>query len=114
MNPAELQTRLIDTDLAFRVTDRFGDYGIVGAVLTRADGEALHIDVFLLSCRALGRRVEQEMLSALAEVSRGRFTRLVGVYRPTPRNHIVSRFYAENGFVLVSESPDESVWELPL
>lgn len=50
-----------------RVRDRFGDYGLVGAMLARAADDALNVDLFLLSCRALGRGVEHAMVARLGE-----------------------------------------------
>jgi FkbH-like protein len=58
--------------LAIRVTDRFGDYGIVGLLLLTATSEALIADTFLLSCRALGRGVEHRMLATLGQIARER------------------------------------------
>lgn len=49
------------------VTDRFGDYGNVGAVLYSFDSSALVVDSFLLSCRALGRGVEHAMVRYLGQ-----------------------------------------------
>ena len=59
-----MQARIVD------VRDRFGDYGIVGLLLFEARGEAMRVDTFLLSCRALGRRVEHHMLAHLGELAR--------------------------------------------
>ncbi|MRN57056.1 non-ribosomal peptide synthetase [Paenibacillus monticola] len=47
------------------VADRFGDYGLVGVILTKEVNETLEIDTFLLSCRVLGRKVEQAILGVL-------------------------------------------------
>ncbi len=52
-----------------RVRDRFGDYGTVGLMLTREDSGRLWAETFLLSCRALGKGVEQRMLRYLGEVA---------------------------------------------
>ena len=52
---------------AVEVADRFGSYGLVGVLIFRAAGEALEIDTFLLSCRALGRGVEHRMLAWLGD-----------------------------------------------
>lgn len=52
------------------VSDRFGDYGLVGLVLYSLTPDALQIDTFLLSCRALGRGVEHQILAELATVAR--------------------------------------------
>ncbi len=57
---------------AVRVEDRFGHYGIVGAVFFSATADALVTDTFLLSCRALGRGVEHRMLATLGERARAR------------------------------------------
>jgi hypothetical protein len=52
-----------------RVRDRFGDYGLTGAMIFRASADTLLVDTFLLSCRALGRGVEHRMVSALGEIA---------------------------------------------
>ena len=52
------------------VSDRFGDYGAVGLMIFREDGGRLWAETFLLSCRALGKGVEQRMLRYLGEVAR--------------------------------------------
>jgi amino acid adenylation domain-containing protein/FkbH-like protein/non-ribosomal peptide synthase protein (TIGR01720 family) len=52
-----------------RVSDRFGDYGLVGVILYRAERGTLEVDTFLLSCRALARGVEQSMARHLADVA---------------------------------------------
>jgi FkbH-like protein/FkbM family methyltransferase len=51
--------------LAVEVRDRFGDYGLVGTMMYEVTPEALKVDTFLLSCRALGRGVEHCMLAKL-------------------------------------------------
>jgi FkbH-like protein len=55
--------------LVVHVKDRFGDYGLVGAMIFVVDSSALVVDTFLLSCRALGRGVEHRMLAKLGEIA---------------------------------------------
>ena len=55
--------------LAVSVKDRFGDYGLTGAIIFRIQGRALLVDTFLLSCRALGRGVEHRMVARLGEIA---------------------------------------------
>jgi len=55
--------------LTVSVKDRFGDYGLTGAVLFQTGGPALQVDTFLLSCRALGRGVEHRMVARLGEIA---------------------------------------------
>ena len=58
--------------LAVHVSDRFGSYGLAGVMLFRGGVDALAIDTFLLSCRALGRGVEHRMLAALGHIAQER------------------------------------------
>jgi FkbH-like protein len=48
--------------LAISVSDRFGDNGLVGIVSFQVEGVVGQIFDFVLSCRAMGRRVEDAML----------------------------------------------------
>lgn len=75
--------------LVVEVNDRFGQYGLVGAMLTEADfnKKTLKVDTFLLSCRVLGRGVEHLMLAKLGEMANGMGLKYVDViYQPTPKN----------------------------
>jgi FkbH-like protein len=58
--------------LVVEVSDRFGEYGLVGVIMFRAGGETLEVDTFLLSCRVLGRGVEHQMLAKLGEIAEER------------------------------------------
>jgi FkbH-like protein len=51
------------------VRDRFGDYGIVGVMVSKPNGDALVVDTLLLSCRVLGRGVEHAMLRRLGDIA---------------------------------------------
>jgi len=53
--------------LAVRVEDRFGDYGLVGAMSCKYETDFCTIGSFLLSCRALGRGVEDQMVRVLGQ-----------------------------------------------
>ncbi|MET9831163.1 SDR family NAD(P)-dependent oxidoreductase [Streptomyces sp. NPDC006385] len=46
--------------------DRFGDYGQIGLLAVRRDGDRLDVLAWLMSCRALGRGVEERLLRWLA------------------------------------------------
>ncbi len=50
---------------SIEVSDRFGDYGLVGVLIFGPRGDALEVDTFLLSCRVLGRGVEHAMMGEL-------------------------------------------------
>ena len=103
---------------AVRVTDRFGDNGLVSVVIGRRDGDAVELDSWLMSCRVLGRKVEDAVLRVVAgrALEHGA-ARLIGRYRPTSKNGLVRDMYPRLGFTPADSLPlraDETVWELPL
>jgi len=62
---AEPDRRLWTVDVA----DRFGDYGLTGAVIATVDAGVLRVDALLLSCRVLGRGVEHRVVAALGRLA---------------------------------------------
>jgi FkbH-like protein len=98
-----------------RLVDKFGDNGIICVVICRATGsDVWTIDTWLMSCRVLGRRVEQAVLGEILKQARSLGIRkLVGVYRPTDRNGMVRDHYGKLGFKQVQDDADgASLWEL--
>jgi FkbH-like protein len=86
------------------VKDRFGDSGITGLGILKLNGDSAEVDSLLLSCRVLGRRVEDVLLHVLAERARERGLRyLVGRYIPTAKNLQVASFYPQRGFEAVGD-----------
>ena len=51
------------------VSDRFGDYGLVGLVAGTAEEQVLEVGTFLMSCRVLGRGVEHAMINELGKLA---------------------------------------------
>jgi FkbH-like protein len=82
--------------LVVAVSDRFGDYGLVGVVLYEVGPESILIDTFLVSCRALGRKVEHAVLARLAEIARHhRRDRIDIPFVPSARNRPAREFLDE-------------------
>lgn len=76
-----------------RVKDRFGDYGVVGQFRARAESDALFVDLMTLSCRALGRGVEHEMLKSIAKAALARgLARVRIAFVKGARNDPAARF----------------------
>ncbi len=94
--------------LQLRLADRFGDNGIIAVVAGRVDEAGrCHIETWLMSCRVLGRGVEQATLALLAEQARALgATELVGEYVPTAKNAMVAEHYARLGFRDAAPRPD--------
>jgi FkbH-like protein len=73
--------------LAVSVRDKFGDYGLTGAIIYEYRNDSLEVDTFLLSCRVLGRGVEHRMLARLGEMARERGLNWVDVhFTPSAKN----------------------------
>ena len=69
----------------FRVSDRFGDAGLTGIVSLEVQDRKAQVVDFVLSCRVMGRRIEEAMLFTAirhAPAAEGLYAR----YRPTPKN----------------------------
>lgn len=83
----------------YHVTDRFGDYGIVAAVLVEADGETAHVTDFVMSCRVMGKNIEDAILQDVEQNLKGRgFKKVVGRYLPTKKNQPVAQLYERLGY----------------
>ncbi len=98
---------------AYNVSDRFGDYGLVAAVIVdRAKGE---INSFLMSCRVMGKLVEnyvindveQEMLDAGCSVLRAKYIK-------TGKNAPVEKLFDNLGYRIVSKSDSQTEYEIDL
>jgi FkbH-like protein len=102
----------------FRLRDRFGDNGLVGVMLGVVDEPAatLEIDLWLMSCRVLGRRMEELMCGTLMQAASERgLTRLRGRYVPTAKNGMVADLYPRLAFKdCGATQPGETVWEYDL
>ena len=71
------------------------------------EDDALKIDVWLISCRVLGRQVEDAMLTAAWNSARAAgYRSLLGSYVPTAKNRQVANLYDRMGFALAGEDAD--------
>ena len=96
-----------------RLSDCFGDNGVVSVVIGRLEGDTCHIDLWLMSCRVLKREMETAMMDVLFIKCRDRgIRRVLGYYYPTAKNGMVRDFYAHQGFTKIREDADGStLWE---
>jgi FkbH-like protein len=84
--------------LTFRVADRFGEYGLTGIVGLAFDGTRARLTDYLLSCRVMGRRVEEAMLCVAIDSCRSRdASTMVADFVPTPRNGPCLEFFHRSG-----------------
>ena len=99
--------------IGLRVTDRFGDMGIVGTAILQYRVDSVFIDSFLLSCRALGRDIEQIFLKEIINFCQTKaYFKIIGTYQPTAKNHQVADFYPNNHFSLTNSDKGVNTFEL--
>lgn len=106
LQPADIRARADDPGtltLAIHARDRFGDNGLVGAVLARFDEDELHVENAVLSCRVFSRGIEQACFAAVLRHARAHGARAVtGRYARTAKNGIVADLYPLLGFERVA------------
>ena len=93
--------------LQFRLLDKYGDNGIVSAMILRPDSkqpEVFEIDNWVMSCRVFGRQLEFEAMNIAVEQARRRGMKaLRATYIPTPKNGVIGELYPGLGFCPVGD-----------
>jgi FkbH-like protein len=88
--------------LQFRLADRFGDNGLVSAMILVPDAaqpKVLVIDTWVMSCRVFGRQLEAAAMNVAVETASRRGIRgILGEYIPTTKNTVVSDLFQRLGF----------------
>jgi FkbH-like protein len=114
---AEIAVLQSDPDaltLQARLEDIFGDNGMISAVICRQTGQCWEVDTWIMSCRVLGRCVEETILQYMVEQARLRgITEIIGRYIPTAKNCLVRDHFSRLGFSQTgSEEDGETTWQL--
>ena len=101
--------------VSLNARDRFGDNGVVGVALVERGSTQWRIDTFLLSCRIIGRRIEEALLAYITDRAKqeGAAT-LIGEFISTKKNAPAKGFYEKNGFVRVHSVGESEIWEYDL
>ncbi|MEO6228748.1 MAG: amino acid adenylation domain-containing protein [Ferruginibacter sp.] len=87
------------------VNDRFGEYGIVGLVMAKEEKDTMVVETFLLSCRVLGRNVEDVILEALQKhCNKRELSYLTMLFEPTPKNKPFQEFLERTAWETGSQS----------
>lgn len=101
---------------SMRLSDRFGDHGLISVVICNLDdNRTLNIDTWLMSCRVLKRQVEEQVLNWIVSMAKERgCVRITGTYIPTAKNAMVRDLYPNLGFQELGSNSDRSEFELPV
>jgi len=83
----------------FRVADKMGDLGLTGILSLESESGVGRIIDFVLSCRVMGRKIEETMIStAVSHAKRIGLEEVVAEPIPTAKNMPCLRFWSGSGF----------------
>jgi FkbH-like protein len=110
----EVQRMMVDADyllVTAALIDRLGDSGIVGYLQVRKSPGGWFIENFLLSCRVLGRGVEQALIDFVsARAAASGVTELAAAYARTVKNTPFADFYMRSGFEVAGEDGERRIF----
>lgn len=97
--------------LGMDISDRFGEYGLVGVViLDKQDDQTWLFDSLMMSCRVLGRGAETTMITKAGEIAAMRGgQKLIGEYIPTAKNKMVKNLFERHDF-----KKDGALWHIDI
>ena len=85
--------------MAFELKDRFGDSGLISVIILEIQDHAFFVDTWLMSCRVLGRGMEQFVLNNMVKkAGELGLKHIRGEYVATSKNGMVKDHYAKLGF----------------
>ena len=93
-----------DSDiLTVHMADKYGDQGLVGVLILKYKDKTAEIETFLMSCRAMGRSAENEIMARIKTLLKHQGIKTVkAVYSKTAKNKPVLNLFDKLGFSLVS------------
>ncbi len=98
-----------------RLSDKFGDNGLIASVVLRRQDRAMLVDTWVMSCRVLGRTVEEFIANDIRTMAQQRgCERVLGRYVRSAKNGLVEGLYERLGFTCVNRSDDVTEWAFAL
>lgn len=103
----DLQKKIEDPDyrvLYFTLRDKYGDHGLISAMILKRQQEEVFIENWFMSCRVLKRTMEAYIINQMMAYAKELgAARVLGEYCPTPKNAMVEKIYETLGFTPVGE-----------
>ncbi|MDC1253004.1 HAD-IIIC family phosphatase, partial [Amylibacter sp.] len=98
-----------------KLTDKYGDNGLIAIVVGNIKHNQCHIDLWLMSCRVLKRKMEFAMLDEVVRLCKEKnISEIIGYYNKSTKNYMVSDLYEIFGFSLVSNISENTIWKLDI
>jgi len=117
---SDLKTYLDSTDkklFSLKSKDIFGDDGIVGLGIVKTEDSSTEwsLDSFLVSCRVLGRNIENAFIDYISRMGlKSSITVLKAEYLPTAKNSQIKTFFERVNFKIKTEQSHKIDFELEL
>jgi FkbH-like protein len=94
------------------VSDKFGELGLVGILIFSRQRQLVIVDSFLLSCRVIGRKLEDAFLAAsLDRLAREwDFVTVRAAYQPTAKNTLVAGLWPAFGMGVISMEAGSTIF----
>ena len=111
----ELQNLLKDPSIDlyyYTYEDIYGDDGIIGLIFINKDkqNKTWEIDTFLMSCRVLGKTIEDGIISHfIHKANEHKINYLTGKYIPTSKNSQIKDLYKKYGFEVIFDDKNSGV-----
>ena len=100
--------------LQIRLSDIYGENGIIGLVILKLNKSDIFIDTWIQSCRILERKVEYFLLDQIITIAKqNKIPVVIGKFIKTNKNHIVSEHYKKLGFYKIDKN-NFSNWRLEI
>ena len=94
-----------------KLSDVYGDNGLIAVIVGRVSEKKCFIDLFLMSCRILKRDMEYAMFDQLiVRCKQKSLLEIIGYYNESPKNKIVSSLFDELGFKLIKKTENNTIW----
>ena len=109
---AEVEDIAADPNNAIYVvysSDKYGDSGLISVIILIGSEVDVRIDTFVMSCRVMGRKLEDVILNELAAKYQ---RKMIGEFIPTAKNAPVRELFDRLGFSQVSDDNGHKVYEL--
>ncbi len=112
---AKMQNDTSCKTLFARLSDKFGDNGIVSAIICNTNRNIATIDLWVMSCRVFKRELEYAILDKLIrELQQNGITEVFADYLKTSKNGYIKNLYSDLGFKLIENTPNKHSYKLEI
>ena len=115
-NKSEFKDKTLSSEIfCIKVSDKFGDSGITGVALIDIHNDYVNISNFILSCRILGKKIEDDFINFLVNYFKKKnFKKIKANYIASQKNLQTENFYKKSMFKSIESKSGNNLYELDL